>query len=203
MNALLDAIEDRRRRAIGVAATYIKTDAGSQCWVVTHPDEPDRSYVVDMANRTCNCPDFVCRARGMEIDCKHILAVAPEWERETSSVLPARTQTLFAEVFYCPTKSVGLIGVRVNYDPQSIEQFRWIGGKWDRSRYCWTFPATGATACQLRLILPFATFDERVETMRRAYQAKVDAGVYPAPTVTKPEPPPMPVVADPDDPYID
>jgi len=76
MNDLIQAIEDRRQRAIGVKATYSHIGVGSNCFVVTHPDEPERSYLVDMTKRTCNCADFTCFAAGHEIDCKHLVAVA-------------------------------------------------------------------------------------------------------------------------------
>lgn len=82
MTDLMDAIRERRARAIEVAATYFIEAVGLQCWVVKHPTDDDRCYFVDMAARRCNCPDFMCCAQAMEIDCKHILAVDPIWRRE-------------------------------------------------------------------------------------------------------------------------
>ncbi len=74
---------DRAERAEEVKADYFTEYVGSQAWVVVHPNEPERAYLVDMIERTCSCPDFVCTANGLEIDCKHLLAVIPLWEKLT------------------------------------------------------------------------------------------------------------------------
>lgn len=77
---------DREERAIVVAATYNIQFAGLQSWVVEHPDEPERCYLVDMIERNCTCPDWHCTVQNIGIDCKHILAVVPLWEALTGLV---------------------------------------------------------------------------------------------------------------------
>jgi predicted nucleic acid-binding Zn finger protein len=74
---------DRAERAEEVKAEYKIVYVGSQCWVVVHPNDDERAYMVDMIRRHCTCPDYVCMASGLEIDCKHILAVVPMWEALT------------------------------------------------------------------------------------------------------------------------
>lgn len=76
MGDLFDAIHERRARAIEVKATYTKTDVGSNCFVVTHPDDPERTYVVDLVKLDCTCPDMQCTAKPAGFFCKHVLAVA-------------------------------------------------------------------------------------------------------------------------------
>ena len=75
--------EVRVERAEEVKADYVIEAVGSLCWVVVHPDEPDRAYTVDMLKRVCNCPDYQCTAAGLEILCKHIISVIPLWEQLT------------------------------------------------------------------------------------------------------------------------
>lgn len=74
------AIADRIDRAIVVRNEYSIEHAGGQSWVVQHPDEPERTYLVDMSERKCSCPDYKCTASGLSIDCKHIIALIPVWE---------------------------------------------------------------------------------------------------------------------------
>lgn len=68
-------IELRRFRAVEVDETYSFEQVGLQSWVVMHPSEPDRSYSVDALECSCNCPDFVMRAHGWSIWCKHMFAL--------------------------------------------------------------------------------------------------------------------------------
>jgi hypothetical protein len=89
MSDLLQAIRDRRERAGIVRAEYALDYIGLQAWVVRHPEDGDRCYLVDMINRSCSCPDSRCfRIDGEQIDCKHILGLQPEWERLTGIRLP-------------------------------------------------------------------------------------------------------------------
>jgi len=89
---LLDAIWERRQRAVEVREDYAIEYAGCQAYVVQYPDEPERVYFVDMIERRCICPDWwgYCSLDGRSIDCKHILAVQPLWEELTGTKLPFR-----------------------------------------------------------------------------------------------------------------
>jgi len=91
---LFDAIRERRERAVQVRESYDIEHAGAQCWVVLHPDEPERCYLVDMLARHCSCPDWSCTAAGLGIDCKHIIAVAPFWERLTGRTFERQERPL-------------------------------------------------------------------------------------------------------------
>lgn len=88
MEAFLSTV-DREDRAFDVRTNYEFEYCGSQCWVVTHPDEEDRAYFVDMIERTCTCPDFGCTTNPMGMVCKHILAVIPDWEKLTGQTYEA------------------------------------------------------------------------------------------------------------------
>ena len=83
MNVFWQALRERRERAVEVKSTYRITYAGLQAWVVEHPEEPGRIYFVDMIRRHCSCPDFVCTANGMAIECKHLIAVDEVWRKLT------------------------------------------------------------------------------------------------------------------------
>ena len=81
-NPLIDAIRERRARATEVRLNYTIHEVGPGCFVVTHPDcktDPDsgRSYLVDLLEDTCNCPDYSCRQDeiGPHFDCKHKIAI--------------------------------------------------------------------------------------------------------------------------------
>lgn len=74
---------DREHRAGTVRETYSIEYAGNLAWVVMHPDEEKRCYLVDLIKRSCSCPDWWGFCQGKDIDCKHILAVYPLWERLT------------------------------------------------------------------------------------------------------------------------
>ncbi len=89
---LEQAIIDREDRAIEVRDTYLIEFVGCQAWVVQHPIEPERCYLVDFIERTCTCPDYncYCQAHGRGIDCKHLLALLPRWEETTGVRLPFR-----------------------------------------------------------------------------------------------------------------
>lgn len=81
---LFDAIRQRRERAVEVAETYDIEFVGAQAWVVQHDEEPERCYLVDMIARRCSCPDHECyRIEDRQIDCKHIVAIIPLWEKQT------------------------------------------------------------------------------------------------------------------------
>ncbi|MFA5154175.1 MAG: SWIM zinc finger family protein [Clostridia bacterium] len=79
---------ERRARAEEVKATYGFEYVGAQAWVVQHPDDEGRCYLVDMVERRCSCPDWWGFANGQGIDCKHILSVQPAWEELTGKRLP-------------------------------------------------------------------------------------------------------------------
>ena len=79
----LDAHYRRDDNAYCVRKDYHKEYVGAQCWVVMHPDEHERCYLVDMLNRTCTCEDYLCFCQAAEIDCKHILALSGLWEEQT------------------------------------------------------------------------------------------------------------------------
>jgi len=75
---LIAAIEKRRRRAVEVKETYLKEQVGPLTWVVAHPDDEGRTYVVTLGPEpSCSCPDFAMRMRpafGHGGWCKHIMA---------------------------------------------------------------------------------------------------------------------------------
>jgi len=78
---------DREARAIEVARSYHIEYIGLQAWVVQHPDDSERCYLVDMIARRCTCPDWCCTAQGVGIDCKHIIAVDPLWRELTGQTV--------------------------------------------------------------------------------------------------------------------
>lgn len=92
---LYEAIRERRDRACEVREDYETEYVGCQCWVVQHPDEPERCYLVDMIERRCTCPDWSCTAHGLGIDCKHIVAIGPMWEEFTGQVFHAQAAPPF------------------------------------------------------------------------------------------------------------
>jgi predicted nucleic acid-binding Zn finger protein len=73
MNSLIEAIQERRARALDVREDYTIVYAGLQAWVVQSP--AGRVYFVDMIERRCTCPDWHCTVQGTGVDCKHIYAV--------------------------------------------------------------------------------------------------------------------------------
>jgi hypothetical protein len=74
---LIDAIRERRDRAIGVAREYRDEQVGPMSWIVSHPEDDERSYLVDLGLVTCTCPDFTARMNpaGLPL-CKHVLSCA-------------------------------------------------------------------------------------------------------------------------------
>lgn len=77
MQPLLAAIQDRRMRAIEVRKNYAIEFAGMGCYVVTEPEEPERSYLVDSLHKRCTCPDWACQDDKENADhgCKHVFAI--------------------------------------------------------------------------------------------------------------------------------
>lgn len=62
-------------KVIEVEQTYITEYVGLQSWVVMHPVEFERCYLVDMINRRCTCMDWMCQPdKDAARDCKHIIA---------------------------------------------------------------------------------------------------------------------------------
>jgi hypothetical protein len=92
---LVDAIADRLDRAEVVRNNYSLEYVGAQAWAVSHPDDPERSYLVDMISRTCTCPDFRSYSNPRLIFCKHLYAVLPIWEEATGKKLPLKNPFLF------------------------------------------------------------------------------------------------------------
>jgi hypothetical protein len=90
-----DAILDRLDRADIVRNSYSLEYVGAQSWTVSHPDDTERSYLVDMITRTCSCPDFRAFASTRQIFCKHLYAVLELWEETTGLKLPVKPQFLF------------------------------------------------------------------------------------------------------------
>lgn len=66
---------DRADRAEEVKATYKIEMLTPGLYMVRHPTEDERSYLVDLARATCECPDFSCRQNPDEGVCKHIIAM--------------------------------------------------------------------------------------------------------------------------------
>jgi hypothetical protein len=73
---------DRRERADEVKATYIIEQVSPASWYVRHPIEDERAYLVDMAQMTCECPDWGTRHKEIGM-CKHQIAMLPEYEKLT------------------------------------------------------------------------------------------------------------------------
>jgi hypothetical protein len=73
----------RIERAVEVRDTYRVEQVGPLSWVVTHPVEPERCYVVDVGARSCTCPDYTARMNpgGLPV-CKHLVAMADKWSIE-------------------------------------------------------------------------------------------------------------------------
>lgn len=85
----------RAERAQEVRATYRKEGAGPGAWVVSHPLDEGRTYVVSTApSLRCTCPDFMTREDRDSEPCKHILAlveqarVKPKFEPPIVYALP-------------------------------------------------------------------------------------------------------------------
>jgi hypothetical protein len=89
---------DRLERSYDVQANYHVEFVGLQAWVVQHPDEPERCYLVDMSERKCSCPDWHCTVQGLGVDCKHILAIEPDWLKLTGKKRSAFTRNTEADV---------------------------------------------------------------------------------------------------------
>jgi hypothetical protein len=105
----------RDDNAYTVRREYLKEYVGSQCWVVMHPDEYDRCYLVDMLNRTCTCEDYTCFCHIAEIDCKHILALEKDWEELTGLKFEPRLKDWRLE-----RPSLNVIAV-LSDDPYSLD----------------------------------------------------------------------------------
>jgi hypothetical protein len=73
---------DRSERAIEVRQDYIIEQVSPAAWYVQHPTEDDRAYLVDMAQMTCECPDWGTRHKEVGM-CKHQIALLPEYEKLT------------------------------------------------------------------------------------------------------------------------
>ena len=65
---------ERCERAREVQEHYHIEDAGARAYVVMHPDEPERCYLVDMIFHSCTCPDWCCRNDQIGA-CKHLIAI--------------------------------------------------------------------------------------------------------------------------------
>ena len=170
---LFDAIRERRERAVEVRETYEIEHAGAQCWVVLHPDEPERCYLVDMLARHCSCPDWSCTAAGLGIDCKHIIAVAPLWETLTGLRFERQTEVSPHTISYDSLKRKLRVSGRV--DRETGCRFRFVGGSYS-SREGWAFPPTSKTAAQLMEILPSAAVDDRSQHLVADYYSLVGRG---------------------------
>jgi predicted nucleic acid-binding Zn finger protein len=68
----LNTIDDRHERAIEVKETYLIEDCGSGTFIMQHPEEPDRCYVIQTGKNDCTCPDF--QRRTEVVLCKHLIA---------------------------------------------------------------------------------------------------------------------------------
>ena len=69
-DALVEAVHQRMLRAVEVAKDYEFEDCGSGTWFVSVPVEDDRSYVVQLGQSICSCPDFAMNPN-IPI-CKHL-----------------------------------------------------------------------------------------------------------------------------------
>jgi hypothetical protein len=106
---------DRQERSYDVQANYLIEYVGLQAWVVQHPDEPERCYLVDMIREHCTCPDFCCTAQQVAIWCKHMLAVQPDWERLTGKKRSAFTRNTEADIAAREMMQVSNPGEHVTY----------------------------------------------------------------------------------------
>lgn len=69
-------LQARRERAEVVRATYrIEEIQPGVSYYVQHPTEDERAYVVDLAQRECDCPDFTCRMNLRGGMCKHLVCI--------------------------------------------------------------------------------------------------------------------------------
>ena len=80
---ITEYVQSRTFRAVEVTETYEAEYVGLQSWVIQHPTEPERCYLVDMLNRDCSCPDHSCQDNEPKLDCKHIIALVPLWQELT------------------------------------------------------------------------------------------------------------------------
>lgn len=91
---LVQAIADRRLRAVEVRHEYEWEYAGLRAWVCVCPEDEDgsRVYLVDAAKQICTCPDYQCQTDKETEDhgCKHLWAlndmlgivIETEWDRQ-------------------------------------------------------------------------------------------------------------------------
>ena len=103
MTNLTDAIRERRLRAVEVRQRYIVEFAGMQAYVVTEPEDFDRSYLVSLLDKTCTCPDYGCQEDKESENhlCKHCYAVAEltgtkigdAWEKRAEESLSYMAKT--------------------------------------------------------------------------------------------------------------
>lgn len=188
MNALQQALEDRRRRAIGVREDYEIVPLDLQSYVVQHPDEPDRCYLVDMIERKCSCPDWGCTASGMGIDCKHILGVSDPWANATGERFVRQERgpyrypgEVIIDSIQKPRGGV-LWRIQEKFDRTTCAQIRWMGGEWTRKHGgdgAWYFCPRPATAGALKFFFPRLDTD-RCEHFARElgyYQLRLDRGL--------------------------
>ncbi len=84
MDALLAKIRDVKARAIDpdraaraeeVKATYKIEALTPGLYLVQHPTEDERAYLVDLAQDTCECPDHQCRKEETGGVCKHLICM--------------------------------------------------------------------------------------------------------------------------------
>lgn len=77
-STLMEAIRERRLRAVDVRHRYHIEFAGMKCYVVTEPEDFERSYLVNLLDKSCTCPDWQCQEDkdGENHGCKHLFAVA-------------------------------------------------------------------------------------------------------------------------------
>jgi hypothetical protein len=60
--------EPVRQRVSEVLWGYTARRSGVLSWEITHPTERNRSYTVNLAERTCTCPAW----RSKKTECKHL-----------------------------------------------------------------------------------------------------------------------------------
>ncbi|MCE5200817.1 MAG: hypothetical protein ABFD54_05835 [Armatimonadota bacterium] len=66
---------ERIIRSDEVLSAYTIEQIDATHWLVSHPGDNERKYIVDTDLMECSCMDFLCRMDHEEKLCKHLIAV--------------------------------------------------------------------------------------------------------------------------------
>jgi len=167
---------DRAGRAEEVRATYKIEELTPGLYMVQHPIEDERSYLVDSLQDTCECPDFGCRANHEGFACKHLIAVYALTGKPMSV-----DRTYAVDAWIDRSRRLKII-LRISTSAKTtaakllLSQFRALGGAWDKRWNGWVFDASDRIAASIVHLCPRAKTDRDFSAMVARFSAAVDAG---------------------------